>query len=59
MATTSIVDKLAKLERKIEKRQATIAEETKQLNEEPETGIKKTVTGYVPVAVLSSFTGYF
>ena len=32
MATTSIADKLAKLEKKIAKRQATIAEEQKQLD---------------------------
>ena len=36
MATTSIADKLAKLERKIAKRQATIAEEQTQLNKDME-----------------------
>lgn len=36
MATTSIADKLAKLEKKIDKRQATIAEEQKQLNKDME-----------------------
>ena len=34
MATTSIADKLAKLEKKIEKRQATIKTETDQLNKD-------------------------
>ena len=34
MATTSIADKLAKLEKKIAKRQATIAEEQTQLDKE-------------------------
>ena len=34
MATTSIADKLAKLEKKIAKRQATIAEEQTQLEKE-------------------------
>ncbi len=34
MATTSIADKLAKLEKKIAKRQATITEEQKQLDKE-------------------------
>ena len=34
MATTSIADKLAKLEKKIAKRQATIAEETKELDKD-------------------------
>ena len=36
MATTSIADKLAKLEKKIAKRQATIVEEQKQLEKEME-----------------------
>ena len=36
MATTSTADKLAKLEKKIAKRQATIAEEQTQLNGEME-----------------------
>lgn len=36
MATTSIADKLAKLEKKIVKRQATIAEEQAQLDKEME-----------------------
>ena len=34
MATNSIADKLAKLEKKIAKRQTTIAEEQKQLDKE-------------------------
>jgi hypothetical protein len=34
MATTSIADKLAKLEKKIAKRQATIADETKELDKD-------------------------
>ncbi|MBR1751029.1 MAG: hypothetical protein IJ740_09155 [Ruminococcus sp.] len=36
MATTSTADKLTKLEKKIAKRQATIAEEQKQLNKDME-----------------------
>ena len=36
MATTSIADKLTKLEKKIAKRQATIAEEQKQLDKDME-----------------------
>ena len=36
MATTSIADKLIKLEKKIAKRQATIAEEQKQLDKDME-----------------------
>lgn len=36
MATTSIADKLTKLEKKIAKRQATIADEQKQLDKEME-----------------------
>ncbi len=36
MATTSIADKLAKLEKKIEKRQATIKTETDQLDKDME-----------------------